>query len=419
MKNNKRRIVVVRKSPISCLATSLFALIAIVAGASCDNSCSESKVNIAFDLLPGGMANRYDLTTEENFVSTHRDQVTRLLSSSHDLPLESDHPADGNGPVTLTYRIFAPEFDSGKGAIVISTGRTEALITYGELVHDLTRQGYYVYVLNHRGQGSSTRLIAGDDRRERGHVDDFNFYVDDLHKLVTNVVKKHSPSHPRLFLLAHSMGGGIASLYLEREAFRKDFTAAALITPMHQPVLGGEKVTRLLAWANRRIPMMAADRYGVAQKGYCPAPFVANDLSHSKVRYENLRELYGRPENAAQRIGGVTHGWIRQAYAAANIARTNAGDIAIPVLLLQATEDTAVAGWAQTEFCAGVGRTAGGCCKGFAIEKSFHAVFIEADNFRIPAMTTVLDFFDHPPSPGKCHDWRPGPVSGAITTVRP
>lgn len=399
----KRRIVVL-------------ALLVIVAGTRCDHSCEESKPNFTFDRLPAGMENRYDLTTEENFVATYRDQVAGLLSRSQDVPLDSDHPAADKRPVTLTYRVFAPEVDNGKGAIVISTGRTESLIIYGELAYDLTRQGYYVYVLNHRGQGSSTRLIAGDDERERGHVDDFNFYVDDLHKLVTDVVRKHNPPHPRLFLLAHSMGGGIASLYLEREGFREDFAAAALVTPMHQPVLGGEWMTKFLAWGNRRIPMAAAERYGVAQKGYCPAPFAANDLTHSKVRYENMRKLYGLPENAAQRVGGVTHGWIRQAYAAANTARTSAGDIEIPVLVLQASEDTAVAGWAQVEFCTNAGRKAKGCCKGFVIEKSFHAVFNEADTFRMPAMTTVLDFFDHPPARGGCNAWQPGPVRAATTT---
>ncbi len=65
-----------------------------------------------------------------------------------------------------------------------------------------------------------------------GYVENFDYFVDDLK---TFVEKEAKPANERLFLLAHSMGGAIASLYLEK--FNADFSAAALSSPMHQPDL--------------------------------------------------------------------------------------------------------------------------------------------------------------------------------------
>ena len=129
---------------------------------------------------------------------------------------------------------------SDKG-IVISNGRTESFIKYKEVVYDLWHAGYSVYVFDHRGQGFSGRILqpasegssseAKRALREIGHVERFNDYVDDLKTFVDRVVKPDS--NRNLALLTHSMGGAIASLYLQKHS--GDFAAAVLMSPMHEP----------------------------------------------------------------------------------------------------------------------------------------------------------------------------------------
>ena len=82
----------------------------------------------------------------------------------------------GRQGVNIYYKIFhQPKIDVG--AIVISSGRTEAAIKYKELIYDLFRLGYSVYIMDHRGQGLSERMLEDPDL---GYVEDFQFYIDDL-----------------------------------------------------------------------------------------------------------------------------------------------------------------------------------------------------------------------------------------------
>lgn len=65
-----------------------------------------------------------------------------------------------------------------------------------------------VMIIDHRGQGRSGRLLSDT---HRGHVVNFSDYVDDLAALWQQQVV---PGHWRKrFILAHSMGGAIATLF--------------------------------------------------------------------------------------------------------------------------------------------------------------------------------------------------------------
>ena len=96
---------------------------------------------------------------------------------------------------------------------VVEDGFTEGQVIYQETIHDLLNNGWSVYVIDHRNQGFSTRLIEGEDGRDKGHVDRFERLVLDLDRFVDLVVRSRADS-PRgkrpLVLLAHSMGGPIA-----------------------------------------------------------------------------------------------------------------------------------------------------------------------------------------------------------------
>ncbi len=60
---------------------------------------------------------------------------------------------------------------------MISSGRTEAAIKYKELILDLYKNGYSVYIHDHRGQGQSGRMTEDP---QMGYIENFQYYIDDM-----------------------------------------------------------------------------------------------------------------------------------------------------------------------------------------------------------------------------------------------
>ena len=270
-----------------------------------------------------------------------------------------------------------------RGSIVIVNGRTESLLKYKELIYDLNQNGYSVYTFDHRGQGLSEREYKAD--KEMGYVSDFNRYVEDMRTFMQLKVLRHRPK--KLFLLAHSMGGAIASLYLER--YSKDFDAAALSSPMHQPNLLGELLTPV---ACSRFAHKEGDlkSYVLSKHAYDEdaMPFKDNGLTHSRVRYYTMLLEYEYHPKA--KVGGPSVQWVKEACRYSAIAVENANKIEQELLLLHAQNDTIVSKSAQEEFCERVGDR----CHFVEIEGAWHEMLIEEDIIRNRAVGKILNFFE-------------------------
>ena len=96
--------------------------------------------------------------------------------------------------------------------LVIVSGRSETYLKYMELSFDLYQQGYNIFLLDHRGQGLSERLLSNP---HKGYVANFDDYESDLSYFIDHVVASACPMKP--YLLAHSMGGLIAARYLQKK----------------------------------------------------------------------------------------------------------------------------------------------------------------------------------------------------------
>lgn len=306
----------------------------------------------------------------------------------------------GEGGVEIAYRIYRQPQPSP--AVVISSGRTEHFGKYREVVYDLWRNGYSVYIHDHRGQGVSGRMIAGDDpeHRQRGHVVRFDDYVADLHTFVKAHVVPH---HSARYLIGHSMGGGIATLYLIQH--RDVFQRAVLSSPMHRPDTSPFRLlTCPFTTATRAISPESWVLFGLANTLY-EEPGGDNIYTSSP---ERLQHWFIKGTADKDRIGSPTRNWLAEACLASARMLNEAKDISTPVMVLQSEDDQAVVPAAQDEFCRILG-AAGKRCHPHGAPVSYpttvkasepdppqpvgHELLIERDTVRTDAMTRILDFF--------------------------
>lgn len=297
---------------------------------------------------------------------------------------------NGVGGVKLAYASVVVPLE--RAAVVIVSGRTENLLKYQEVVADLVRQKYSVYLYDHRGQGFSDRILRTDS--QKGHVDNFEDYVDDLQTFVQQVVRRDP--HKTLFVLAHSMGGGIATRHLQR--FPGVFAAAALSSPMHTPNSTILISANSSCWYFRLTGWIASEVWaGGIARPYSHKPYdeANNDYTHSPGRWARVLKI--EREYPAVRLGGPTRGWASEACAASSIILSETAKVITPVLVLQAGEDTAVMPEGQNEFCTKLLQHTGRACDGGSpqrIEGARHELLIEADRYRVPAMSKIMDFFE-------------------------
>ncbi|QXW29708.1 alpha/beta fold hydrolase [Aeromonas sanarellii] len=296
------------------------------------------------------------------------------------------HAVEGafKGKDGITIRYAALRQAKVDRAILIVNGRVESYLKYQELAWDLWRQGYSLYLIDHRGQGLSGRMLADP---EKGYVDQFDDYVVDLKQFHDEVIAADKPA--KLFLLAHSMGGAISARYLER--WPDDMQAAVLSSPMMGINLGGlpKWLAKGLAATMGRVGGWFGEApYGPGQGPYEDHGFADNELTHSEARYQAFRQVYA--QHPQIRLGGATAHWIHQGIAGSDAAVANAGAIKTPLLVLQAGDDSVVDNAAQDAFCANA-RCEGG--KPLRIEGAWHELFIEADPQRQVALNATLAFF--------------------------
>lgn len=239
---------------------------------------------------------------------------------------------EGNDQTKLhvTYALHPEE----KAAIVISHGFCEFFGKYHEIVYYFYQLGFSVFFMEHRGHGRSKRNV---EDMEKVHIHTYDEYVEDFKCFMDMVVVPMSHSK-EYYLFAHSMGGAIAALFLEKYPIY--FKRAILSSPLLGFQFGKvpEGLIRISLFCKKLTKK--SEEYAQGQHGFDANRTYQNSNSMSKQRFDyvlNLRKKY--PE---YRTSGGTNGWFLASIKAYKKAIRNAKKIKIPVLLFQAGQDKLV-----------------------------------------------------------------------------
>ncbi|HEY5716744.1 MAG TPA: alpha/beta fold hydrolase [Psychromonas sp.] len=268
---------------------------------------------------------------------------------------------------------------------MISQGRNESVLKYKELAYDLNRQGYDLYLIDHRGQGFSDHLGGN---QYLGHVEHFQDYADDLNRYVTSLDLPSNYQHN--YLLAHSMGGTISALYLQQ--YNHPFQASILFSPMLSINLGSipSSIAKILTYSGATLCSWFSEQacYIFGGGEYKRKIFADNELTASELRFNSSQNTFERfPET---QLGDASMRWVAESISATQQAIDNADKISIPVLLLQAGADTVVTAEGQKQFFENLTK-----CKTkrfLTVAGARHELYLEKDLYRLAALNAALEF---------------------------
>lgn len=266
----------------------------------------------------------------------------------------------GTDGIDIAYAKFAAENE--KGALVILHGLNETYNKYAELVYDLRDTGYSIYIMEHRGHGRSGRLLSGSEQERRKiYVRDFAEYVNDA-KIFFDTVVNATP-HARHVIFAHSVGGNVATQYLQK--YPNDFDGAILSSPLMQvasthpfPVsetLGYAVSSSAVASGQGKDYALGMREPAVIVDADNPAVFENEMLTKSWKRWQVYNEVIEQqPELIAGGPGatwGITNQFAKVSYEATFKARSaaQAAKMVVPVLMFQAGDDRIVGARGQAQ----------------------------------------------------------------------
>lgn len=269
------------------------------------------------------------------------------------------------------------------GNIVISHGFTENLEKYNEMIYYFLKNGYNVFGIEHRGHGRSGSLGIQDSTQI--HVNNFNDYVNDLKTFMNEVVMPNSDCK-KVFLYAHSMGGGIGAKFLEDNP--KYFDAAVLSSPMLQIDTG--KIPEDLALVISKVAVLFGQggKYAAGQEPYNDKHGFESASTSCENRYNYISEI--KKENTEFQKGGGSYKWLAESLSATReiTSKKKASKVKTPVLLFQADRDDLVRPKGQNDFA----KYAKNCTLE-KVENSKHEIYFEKDSVQKPYLQKVFDFF--------------------------
>ncbi len=310
--------------------------------------------------------------SETNYTTNYAEQVTPWADLGH---VDTFYGVAGK---KIGYISFVEP--SANDAIIVLNGRTENYLKYLEVAYDLRGLGASIYMMDHRGQGHSDRLLSN---RDKGYVKSFDHYVKDLNTFVDHIVKP--AGYQRVFILAHSLGGAIATRFAQTHPSKVQ--GLLLSAPMHEintspyPESLTYVAARTLTW------FWQGEAYAPGKGPYYTETFEEQVLTTSEARYDMGEEKLAN--NPALRLGGPTNRWLMESIWAGWKAGWNANKLTMPVILFQAGNDQIVRPGRQNSICSSAPN-----CQLISLAGAEHELLIESDEIRDTMFDNIYLFIN-------------------------
>lgn len=272
--------------------------------------------------------------------------------------------------------------DENKGHIVVVHGFTDATYKFREVMYYFVKSGYSVSALEHRGHGHSYRSL---ENLSKVTVESFDEYTNDMKIFIQDIVKPTVQAGEKLFVYAHSMGGGIATLLMEENSTL--FDAAVLTSPMMEVEFGGVPNNMATLLASGACLLGREDEYTLGTTDYVEYYDFANSSYTSEARYDYIYQVCA--SNERYRMSGGNYKWLTAALDATKSILRNAEKYTTDTILFQAKLDTTVGPNGQNEFA-----TRASNVQLIVVEDAKHSILFTDNSTFIPYMNTILEFYE-------------------------
>lgn len=265
-----------------------------------------------------------------------------------------------------------------RGTIIFCPGRTEFIEKYFETIEDFLGMGFTVLIMDPRGQGLSSRLVADP---LKSYVRDFQDYADDL----AFAAEQFAPVLPKPhILMGHSMGGLVAlQAVISGVMMPSAVVCSAPMTGLFDietSIMATMiQIASKLGFSKQALPFQK-------QEAGIPVPFKSNKLTSDEIRFEDWAAYFTNiPE---LRVGPPTFAWICAGLKSMAYVNRNAAQLKIPGLIVGAGGDPIVDPASNQRFAEAAG------IRYHVVPGALHEVFLEKDMYRKQFFTAFEDFLD-------------------------
>jgi len=275
------------------------------------------------------------------------------MAESREIAREHDS-LTGRENASLYYQYWKVE--NPRAILIIVHGFGEHTDRYDHVARHFCQHGISCYAIDHRGHGRS----AGP----RWNVEDFDYFVADLHKFISMVKEREGKN--KYFMQGHSLGGEIALKY-------------ALVHPgdidalfVSGPVLGQQGMT--LALLREVVPSIAAlakESPDMATPGAEPidTKYLSHDEDNTKAYADDPLVCHEAMKVRFASEAGKNIIWLQD----------HAHELNVPCLFLQGSEDSLVDTDATVDFYNKVKEEDK---KLIVYEGFYHEIFNEPESFQ-------------------------------------
>ena len=314
--------------------------------------------------------------TEENYAQKMRSEVEPYVAERMESGYDERIPGQ-----KIYYEHY--KADAPRGVIVISHGFTESIRKFTESVYYMLQEGFEVWGVDHRGHGRSFRH---NENPYVVHIERFEDYVLDLVHLTKTLVKPAAGELP-VCLYCHSMGGCIGAWTIE--SYPDLFDKAVLSSPMLGLSFG--KIPVPVVYIGASLKGMGEKRKNSLNPvdSFPAEPDFANSCDSSECRY--LYYNAKRQKDLTLQTSDPSINWGKQSVkACARVtSKAQTARIKIPVLLIQAGNDTVVKNASQDLF---VSRTNN--CEFYKVPGMKHELYMTDSDVLIPYWQKVFAFLE-------------------------